>query len=418
MKTTNSTINTTWKLCIYACIIGLVLALVGLQRSHQLKAISVTYFPKFPTPTAPSCEQLPTPSQPDFVNASEVTPVLPRAAEAENRGVTKCDIFNGKWVYDPKAYPLYHGSQCPFLGEKVRCQRNGRPDSDYEKWGWEGKECEIPRFNGTDMLERLRGKRVIIVGDSLNRNMWESLACLLYTTVGASRALVHAKNQVYKVFRSKDYSCSVEFYWDPFLVSLDPDGGNGTRVLRLDKLPKFARRWRGADIMVFNSGHWWVHTGKMRAWDYLKFDGKLVETMERDPSFEMGMRTWSQWINHNVDPTKTIVFFRSISPEHKGKDWCEGKNEPIIDESYEQLFPGTMIEIVERTIRSMEVPVRYLNITKISQYRIDAHPMEYREMQRKVSNGKALKIIPDCSHWCLPGVPDTWNRLLYASIIL
>ncbi|KAM0902155.1 hypothetical protein ACQ4PT_019484 [Festuca glaucescens] len=20
----------------------------------------------------------------------------------------------------------------------------------------------------------------------------------------------------------------------------------------------------------------------------------------------------------------------------------------------------------------------------------------------------------DCSHWCLPGVPDTWNELLYA----
>ncbi|KAK7364550.1 hypothetical protein VNO80_13287 [Phaseolus coccineus] len=23
----------------------------------------------------------------------------------------------------------------------------------------------------------------------------------------------------------------------------------------------------------------------------------------------------------------------------------------------------------------------------------------------------------DCSHWCLPGVPDTWNVLLYDALI-
>jgi hypothetical protein len=27
------------------------------------------------------------------------------------------------------------------------------------------------------------------------------------------------------------------------------------------------------------------------------------------------------------------------------------------------------------------------------------------------------KTYADCIHWCLPGLPDTWNHFLYAHII-
>ena len=33
------------------------------------------------------------------------------------------------------------------------------------------------------MLDMLRGKRLVFVGDSLNRNMWESLVCILKGSV-------------------------------------------------------------------------------------------------------------------------------------------------------------------------------------------------------------------------------------------
>lgn len=61
----------------------------------------------------------------------------------------------------------------------------------------------VGRFDATDMLERLRGKRVIIVGDSLNRNQWESLACLLYSALPPSQTLVDVKSGIYKVFTAK-----------------------------------------------------------------------------------------------------------------------------------------------------------------------------------------------------------------------
>lgn len=38
-------------------------------------------------------------------------------------------------------------------------------------------------LNAADFLERLRDKKLVFVGDSLNRNMWESLVCILHHSV-------------------------------------------------------------------------------------------------------------------------------------------------------------------------------------------------------------------------------------------
>lgn len=48
------------------------------------------------------------------------------------------------------------------------------------------------RLNGKNMLGLLRGKRLVFVGDSLNRNMWESLLCLLRNSVDDKSGVVEA----------------------------------------------------------------------------------------------------------------------------------------------------------------------------------------------------------------------------------
>jgi hypothetical protein len=65
--------------------------------------------------------------------------------------------------------------------------------------------------------------------------------------------------------------------------------------------------------------------------------------------------------------------------------------------------------IVEQVIKQMKTPVTFLNITDLSSYRIDGHPSIYGGKSGKRSSS----TIQDCSHWCLPGVPDTWNEILY-----
>lgn len=39
------------------------------------------------------------------------------------------------------------------------------------------------RFSATKMLNLIRGKRLVFVGDSINRNQWESMLCLLMGAV-------------------------------------------------------------------------------------------------------------------------------------------------------------------------------------------------------------------------------------------
>lgn len=52
-----------------------------------------------------------------------------------------------------------------------------------------------------------------------------------------------------------------------------------------------------------------------------------------------------------------------------------------------------------------------LNVTSMTAQRKDGHSSLYYL-------GPEASPAPihrqDCSHWCLPGVPDSWNELLYA----
>lgn len=42
---------------------------------------------------------------------------------------------------------------------------------------------EFCRFNALAFLEKMRGKKILFVGDSLSFNIWQSLSCMIHSAV-------------------------------------------------------------------------------------------------------------------------------------------------------------------------------------------------------------------------------------------
>lgn len=96
-----------------------------------------------------------------------------------------------------------------------------------------------------------------------------------------------------------------------------------------------------------------------------------------------------------------------------GSEWgeptvnnCLNETTPVKGSTYPSGLP-IPVNIVKQVLQNMSKPiVNLLDITKLTQLRKDGHPSIYNGIHGF-----------DCTHWCIGGVPDTWNQILYASLI-
>ena len=92
---------------------------------------------------------------------------------------------------------------------------------------------------------------------------------------------------------------------------------------------------------------------------------------------------------------------------------CDAEMEP--EKNYKKLkaepWNNQYISDVIKQMTYGNWKVQLLNITYLTEFRKDGHPSRHREP------GTPGNAPQDCSHWCLPGIPDTWNELLYAHLL-
>ncbi|GAA0172748.1 hypothetical protein LIER_26511 [Lithospermum erythrorhizon] len=311
--------------------------------------------------------------------------------------IGRCDVSEGNWIFDMH-YPLYDIKQCPFVEKIFSCQNNGRPDNFYPKFRWQPKGCEISSFDGRQFLSKHRGKDIMFVGDSLSLNQWQSLTCMLHVAVPEANYTVQRNSQL-STFTFPDYNISIMLERNAFLVDLVMEG-NDTRVMKLDSLTS-SLRWEHMDVLIFDSWHWWLHNGRKQPWDFVEYGKTRVKDIDRLVAYEKALTTWAKWVDSSVDVAKTKVFFQGISPDH---DACEGRQGPLKTAG---VSPPSEV-VLERILNNMSAQVYLLNINRMSQYRADGHPSFY---------GLGGHNGDDCTHWCLPGVPDTWNLILLSFLV-
>jgi hypothetical protein len=192
------------------------------------------------------------------------------------------------------------------------------------------------------------------------------------------------------------------------------------------------------------------------------------EELDTPVAYRIGLKTWANWVDSTVNPNKTRVFFTTMSPTHtrslslslsvilserfsqiiyeinvllandstrtqfefllfRSEDWnrkngtkCFNETKPVMKKKHWGTGSDKKImSVVKNVVGKMKVPVTVINITQISEYRIDAHSSVYTETGGKLLTDEE-KADPihhaDCIHWCLPGVPDTWNQIFLAHL--
>ncbi|CAI9097296.1 OLC1v1033685C1 [Oldenlandia corymbosa var. corymbosa] len=355
---------------------------------------------------------------------------------ASSNSSPQCNLFSGKWVFDNQSYPLYKERQCKFMSDQLACEKFGRKDLGYQNWRWQPHHCDLPRFNATALLERLRNKRLVYVGDSLNRGQWVSMVCLVETMMPPpSPKSMHNDGGNLITFKAKEYNATIEFYWAPLLLESNSDDPTHhrlpQRIVRAQSIEKHARHWTDADVLVFNTYLWWRRPMMTILWGSFGESDGIYKDVEMLRSYEMALKTWADWLEIHVDRNKTQLFFVSMSPTHERADeWggskgetCYGETEMIEEENYwGNGSDPKMMRIVESTINDLKhkrgLNVQMINITQLSEYRKEGHPSVYGKRWHPLTPEQLANpaSYADCIHWCLPGVPDVWNELLYAYI--
>jgi hypothetical protein len=300
----------------------------------------------------------------------------------------------------------------------------------------------------------MSGKVIAFVGDSIGRQQYQSLMCML--TGGQDEMAIEDVGLRYGLLvaptrgrpggvanRFVSTNTTVIYYWAVLLCDIRPVSNNASdcrrssNAVHLDRPPTFLEQHLGViDVLVLNSAHHW-NKGKVEAnrWAFYMAGRPLLEypgLYAMDDLRRLALSSIARWLHEQIvlNRTHAQVYFRSLSPRHfSGGDWDSGGRcdnnvfSPI--ETQKNLSSSSssasssasapaasatpvllLDRIAEDAVRGTRL--RLLNITRISAFRDDAHIAKYKKTDQR----------QDCLHWCLPGIPDLWNEILYARLLV
>mmetsp|Transcript_28846 Transcript_28846/g.65166 ORF Transcript_28846/g.65166 Transcript_28846/m.65166 type:complete len:389 (+) Transcript_28846:53-1219(+) len=344
-------------------------------------------------------------------------------ARHDVEGQAQCDLSKGRWERTETQEPYSHLSVEPAF----RC-----PHKTAFKYSWVPDNCELPAFQAEHMRSIANRQGIVMIGDSLVRNMYESLHMLLrvpthitftsqnyfgcLTRPMASSTLVANTTNDYEYKSSilrkaveelAGAGRAVEQFGDAG-QNLISEGAGGSFDVGLDRANLgFLKPIRNNTIVLIGGGHHFAHRGNRYSWQGMALN---------DTGGNINVEAYRLALTNVVRKLEDMrftghVILQTYSPAHYFVgDWdtsppgyCDGHTEPRNDiKEYTDLGSTTFSSIEDTNlmlhslVTESTLKIKILDITGMSWGRADAHP------------GQDSRN--DCSHWCLPGLPDVWNQ--------
>ncbi|KAL7249944.1 hypothetical protein ACSBR1_012016 [Camellia fascicularis] len=85
------------------------------------------------------------------------------------------------------------------------------------------------------------------------------------------------------------------------------------RILKLDSVGNSGNDWKGLDMLIFNTWHWWNYRNALQPWDYIQVGNQVMKDMDRMAAFERALNTRRGWVDTNTNPMKTMEHGASSS---------------------------------------------------------------------------------------------------------
>lgn len=340
-----------------------------------------------------------------------------------------CNYAKGKWVADSRR-PLYSGFGCKqWVSEMWTCRANKRMDSAYESYRWQPKDCEMPEFEGSKFLARMQHKTIAFVGDSLGRQQFQSMMCMItggrqypdVEDIGYQYGLIIPPGALRPegwAYRFPKTNTTILYYWSATLCELEPLNKTDRATsfaMHLDRPATFMQQYlHRFDVLVLNTGHHW-NRGKFTGNRWVMYVNGKPNTDKKIAMIgnakNLTVHSISKWVDSQLSQHPRLkAFFRTMAPRHfMNGDWNTGgscDNTMPLAGGSEVTKDGSDDPVVEEGVKGTRV--KLLDITALSKLRDDGHVSKY--------GFHAKPGMYDCLHWCLPGIPDTWNELLAAQV--
>ncbi|KAI8587707.1 GDSL/SGNH-like acyl-esterase family found in Pmr5 and Cas1p-domain-containing protein [Geranomyces variabilis] len=348
-------------------------------------------------------------------SASSASSVSPAAAAGWKRITSKANWRNSA------AYRTRYAS-CPLLDTQDKCEQ-----ARYDRllaWEWTNDNKEradlTPLPTGRRArdvaLKCLAGKTLGLSGDSLSRQSFHSLACLLHAD-GATLSISKSGSlDVVQATFENTSSLPVTLLWtgdslNPYLLAYT--GNRPEPTINYTALhPTLTELLtHSPDYLVLNTGLWVdASSFRSRVLDFYQAYTKIIRSAlalllppKKLDNDEPTTQTQTQ-------KTTRIVFRTSPMRHFQNGDYSSDGSCPDLVPRFnasattyyggfaETLQNAKLKEILSDA-RGPGGVVAVLDAAEIAFARADAHRSE-----------------KDCSHYCLPGVPDFWNEVLLQSI--